>query len=225
MKKYGTFLTAVALALALALSLFLPSCSFLPDGGNQGAGEASKGSIHAGAWSEDGRTFTNGWSNVKLTLPDGYRALSPGEIEEMVGAGEEIVVNDGNKAAYDLAKTRTAYDFIIATDAGMPNIMLMYENIDISPLTKNLDESGYFNMLSEQLKLMDTLSYEELGTETRTVAGENFVVGMVSLAGGAAFQDYYIRKLDGAMIIFSATYTEDTRDAALDVMALIGTAE
>ncbi|MDR2357217.1 MAG: hypothetical protein LBD92_03905 [Oscillospiraceae bacterium] len=222
MKGHNKIISAVAV---LALSAALASCASLRESFRAGVKEASKGSIQTGAWSEDGKTFTNEWSNVKLSLPEGYRALSPEEIEQTVGAGEEVVVNDGNRASYDIAKMRTAYDFIIAAaDAGVPNIMLIYENIGASPLTKNLNEGEYFDMMAEQLETMDALNYEATGTETREVAGESCTVGMLMLADGAAFQDYYIRKQDDVMIVLSATYTADTRDAALDVVASIETA-
>jgi hypothetical protein len=212
---------AISAAVILALSLILASCSAFKEGFQQGVEKVSKGSIQTGAWSEDGTTFTNEWSNIKLLLPEGYRALSPEEIEQTVGMGEEVMVNDGNKTDYDAAKMRTAYDFILATDIGVPNIMLMYENIGINPLTKNIDESGYFDLLTEQLKAADAFSYEVTGTETREIAGTSYMVGMITLADGAAFQDYYINKLDDVIIILNATYTADTRDMAMELIASI----
>ncbi|MDR0906629.1 MAG: hypothetical protein LBN00_10755 [Oscillospiraceae bacterium] len=196
MKKITRIL---AIALTLVLVFSLASCA-----------KVAQGSIRTGTWSEN--TFTNEWINIKVTLPDGWRALTAEELQQSVGAGEEIIVNNGtNQAALDVAKMRTAYDFSVMAEVGVPNAMLMYENLALSPLTKNLDESGYFDSMKTQFEAMADLGYSVLESDETVIAGEKYFVGKLSLMDGAAYQNYYFRKFDGAMIGVILTFTADTQ--------------
>ena len=168
----------------------------------------SKG-IQTGAWSNDRQVFTNEWSNIRVNVPNGYRALTPEEIKKIVGMGEEIAINDGvfDKSTVNISKKRTVYDFIIVSDDSATNFILMYENVGIQTTLGNLDENGYLNELKKNLEKVKSLSYTSAGTSTRRLAGEDWLVGSFSLGSNKIYQDYYIKKAGKIMFVFIATYS------------------
>ncbi|MDR0862256.1 MAG: hypothetical protein LBN30_05745 [Oscillospiraceae bacterium] len=189
------------LVLTLAILVTAASCA-----------KVMQGNIQTGTWADDGKTFTNEWANLKLVLPEGYTRLSSEEIAQSVGAGDDVVIGSGvDKTALDVAKMRTAYDLMVIKGDGLPNAILMYENIALTPAFKGLDEKGYYNALAEQMAGIADFAFEDLGVSTKTFAGETYTVGKGSMLGGLMFQEYYLRKLDGVIIALCVTYSEDTQ--------------
>jgi hypothetical protein len=85
------------------LTFALASCDAVKEGVKQGIEDASKGSIQQGVWDEAGTEFTNDWSNIKLTLPEGYTRSSDEEIKAMMQMGQDVVTGGDSNLAYDLA--------------------------------------------------------------------------------------------------------------------------
>ena len=172
--------------------------------------QAAKNGIQTGTWSNDGQVFTNEWANLRVTLPEGYRSLSPEEIQKVVGFGEEIIINTSglNKQSYDLSKKRTVYDFIITSETGLPSFMLLYENIEIQSILSNLDEKGYLDEVKKNLEKIEIVKYTSIGTSTKKLAGDDWLVGSFSVNDRKIYQDYYLKKVDKAMIAFVVTYTD-----------------
>jgi hypothetical protein len=175
-----------------------------------GCQQTANNSIQTGTWSNDGQVFTNEWANLRVTLPEGYRSLSPEEIQKVVGFGEEIIVNTGglSKQSYDLSKKRTVYDFIITSEIGLPSFMLLYENIEIQSILSNLDEKGYLNEVKKNLEKIEIVKYISIGTSTKKLAGDDWLVGSFSVKDSNIYQDYYLKKVDKTMIAFIVTYTD-----------------
>jgi hypothetical protein len=184
-----------------------------------------QGDIQTGLWSEDGKTFTNEWANFSLTLPIGYHALSPDEMREVFNVGENIIINDGlyNKSEVNLAMMLAAYDFMILADTvmGLPNMVLMYENLGTQPKANRPDEAAYFEILVAGLESLETLAYARAGISTKKLAGDDWYVGTMSVAGGLLYQDYYLKKVDKTIVSLLVSYTDDTRAAADALVASI----
>jgi len=169
-----------------------------------------KNSMQTGTWSKDGRIFKNEWINLCVIMPEGYRALSQEEIQEAVGLGGEILINDGifNKQTYNLSKILTVYDFFIIAESGIPNFILLYENIGIQSILNNFDEEGYYNEVKKNLEKLDTLTYECIGKSIKNLAGDKWLVGSFHLTDSGVFQDYYLKKIEKTMVVFIITYTD-----------------
>jgi starvation-inducible outer membrane lipoprotein len=197
--------SAAAAILALAMALALAACS-------------AKGKIVEGTW--DGSTFTNAWSQIKLTLPENARQLSATEINELLGQGEDILINDGvlDEAALNTSKARTVYDFFVYVDGGVSNLFLAYENLTI--WGKGMTVADYLKQLQEQTAQVTAMGYEFLGEETATIAGETFTVNKYSIAD-QFYQRYYVRKLDGAFVTIVTTYPIDGEEDMLKLIASI----
>jgi hypothetical protein len=215
--RNGIFLTV----LILSLALLLPACQAFEEAVN----DRLKGGIQTGVWSEDGKTFINEWSNILVTLPEGFRALSPEELQSVVGAGEDIIVNDGTlkQSDIDVSKLMSAYDFMVVTEEGLPNAMLMYDNIGLQTQVK--DEAGYFSNVTTQMEAIEQMGYASVGTSTKTLADEDWFVGTMSVADGMMYQDYYLKKADKIIIGFIVTYTDETKDIADTLVAAVGKAK
>jgi len=175
----------------------------------------AKGAIKTGAWSEDGKTFTNEWSNIKFSLPSGWRAMSSEEISAQVGAGTDVLVNEGmSQSEVDVSKLKTAYDFALVSELGIPQIMMFYENLALTPGNSSIDETAYHEILKTQILAVTQITYKDEGTSTKTVAGEEYLIGRFSAMDGLLCQDYYLRRLGKVMIAMIVTYTPETKAEA-----------
>jgi hypothetical protein len=208
---------------ATACKKTLENAAGILDQVKDAAGDIAKGKIQLGSWSEDGGTFTNEWSNIKFTLPEGWSAMTEDELNQLLAAGADILVNDGavSQAELDLSGLKTAYDFGVYTGLGMPNVMLTYENLSLTLGAGNLDEQGYYDVLKEQILAVDSLGLVETGVYDKTIGDEKYLVGSFEALDGLYVQDYYIRKDGGVIIAFIVTYNTETRPQADVFMAAI----
>jgi hypothetical protein len=181
--------------------------------------------ITTGAWSEDGLTFTNAWSDIKFTLPADWIASTPEEMEAQLAVSEDILVNGGNKTAFDLAKLKTAYDFIIGGAVGLPNAILSYENLALSLGSSQMSAEDYYDVVAKQLLAVEGMGYAEVGTTTTTLAGSDCFVATMSVMDGALYQDYYLRKIDKVIMVLILTYTDETAAEAEAFVSSIKTAK
>jgi hypothetical protein len=180
---------------------------------------AARGAIQAGSW--DGDTFTNEWVNIRFTLPSDWSALSAEEMQAQIELGLAAAGMDESAAAMqEAAMARSLNDFTIMGTLGVPNISATYENTEGNPLTANLGAEEYYNVLKLQLSSMGVEFSEP---EDIVIAGETYLLGKGSIAIGEAamYQSFYLRKLDGATIIFAATYMDDSEAAVNDFFASI----
>jgi len=191
------------------------------DNGGEVTGDTGRGhgAIQPGSWSADRTVFTNEWAGIHFELAPDWYALTPEELEETLAIGGEIAFNDGG-AMMEMAQVRSFYDFSVVSGYGLPNVMLMYENLAF--LGNLLDEAAYFNIVREGLEEAAMgFTYTFLEPSEATIAGETFFVGHTLLEDFGLHQDYYIRLYDRVIIAFIVTYTEDTADEAEAFLASI----
>ena len=202
-------------ALVIVLSLAVSSCSAV----KSGVGEVMKGKIEQGAWSADGKTFTNEWSSIKFTMPaTGFTAASKEEIDEMMRVGMEAIGQTGLNT--DIAEMSMVYDFVVSADVGMPSLMLVYENIKFNAAVSKADENGYLDVLKTQLAQLEAQGYyyTEHGRSTVTIAGIEWRSASYSL-NDVVMQDYYLHLSDGYMWQIVITYGNDSdSEAAVKVL-------
>jgi hypothetical protein len=183
----------------------------------------ARGAIQSGAWNGD--VFTNEWVNISFTLPDGWRALTEDEIRAQMELGLSAAGGDASQALQEAAMARTANDFVIAGALGVPSITATYENISYSPLTANLNADEYFEAMKLQLSGM---GFDFGDTSEVQIAGETYYLCEASLAvmeGVNMYQRFYLRKLDGAIVMFAATFMSENLAEVDDFFASIAPAK
>jgi hypothetical protein len=209
--------------LTIALIFTLTSCGAVMDAAKKGAEQATNAVIQTGTWNEAKSEFTNEWSNLKLVLPEGFASATDEEIEQMDNASKDLLSEQSNELAAELAMAKIRYDFIVrsVSDGGMPNLIVIYENISLSPQTKNLDEAGYIAEMEKQFATMEAqgLKYTAVETDTAEIAGETWTATQYSLNDGVAFQRYYLRKVEGIMFQMILTYNAELEDSANQLLA------
>ena len=176
------------------------------------------GAIQPGTWSADRTVFTNEWAGIHFELTEDWYALTPEELQETLAIGGEIAFNDGG-AMMEMAQIRSFYDFSVIAGYGLPNVMLMYENLAF--LGNLLNEAAYFDIVKSGLEEVG-MGHTFLEPTEATIAGETYFVGRTVLEAFGMYQDYYIRMYDRVIIAFIVTYTADTADQAQAFMDSIG---
>ena len=98
-----------------------------------------------GSW--EGRTFTNSWLALSLTLPEGSYIYTDEDMSLILGAGQEILVNNGTYTDEQLEQGNiiTIYDFMAALPDGQSSIQLVYENTRYSARGKDMTAAQYLD--------------------------------------------------------------------------------
>jgi hypothetical protein len=186
--------------------------------------EISKGSIERGSWDESGNVFTNEWSNIKFTMPEGYIHSTDEEIDEMMKGAAEIYKGEDSNAiedlTVDLSQMRTIYDFFVKPTAGFVNVQLLYENLAFNQVE---DEQAYIDTTKTQLEGLENsgMVFKMLGTSDASIAGKTWKKADFSLetAGAEYVQEVYVRKTEEGNVMYVLTLTyapgEESQAAAL----------
>jgi hypothetical protein len=219
MKKHAKFALTLTL---LALLLAIGSCKGSTGGSGAEDPAASGGAETAlpmkqGSW--EGNTFTNEWAGLKLELPDGWTAASKEQMESAFAAGEQILINDSvySESQLDLAKIQTVYDFLISKEGGMPNAILMYENLLLSG-AGSMSVEEYFETLKGQLVQVTTMGYEFVDKASVRAAGEEWLVGSFKVSGSGV-QKYYLRKIGDCIACLAVTMPDGDETVADALLA------
>jgi hypothetical protein len=183
--------------LTIALAFSIASCNAV----KEGAENVSEGNIQQGIWDAAGKTFTNEWSNIKFTLPEGYTAASAEEIEQ------------------NYATDLIYYDFVVypAEENGTIMVSLFYENIAMDSQKKNLNEQGYINHLSDSLKGSEN-EFTLVEITPIEIAGESWTFGKFSINNGEGYQNFYLHIVNGIANVVLITYTVDSEGVLGDII-------
>ncbi len=206
------------LSLLAALCLLLSGCGSSDAGSSSSPSSGgSEGAITPGVW--DGSTFSNGWSDLKVTLPDGWTAKTGEEMSTLFEADANIVVNDGAAAKdqLDFANLYTYYDFFVVYPASNTSLALTYHNL-LSESNRDMTEAQYFSMIRNQLESDESSTTKVEKEYDVMIAGQKFFAGHTSVNDGAFYLDYFLRKTDGAMICLLASYTKDSAQSMQDFL-------
>lgn len=175
--------------------------------------------FQTGTW--DGLTFSNPWLGMTITFPEDSHVLSESEMQEILGAGQDILVNNGNftEAQLKIADVTTVYDFMVALPDGQSNIQLAYENINITTMGRGISEADYLDVLSDQLTQIADMQYELGEKEEAEIAGQTFTKIHASVMGGVMYQDYYCIRKGGHMATMTISYLPDCQESVDEIIA------
>jgi predicted small secreted protein len=170
---------------------------------NQGVAEK----IQIGMWAED--AFTNEWSNIEFTLPEGYHIATVNEFYEKTGLTDSNTYNNGNKTIPEDA--RTVFDILIVGDITKANFKIVYE------VGLGTEEMYFEGLLS---KLNETPDYqpEVVNNQIVEIGAEQYHMASLYFANKDIYADWYLRENNGAMICLISTYeNSDEAKAATSI--------
>lgn len=148
-------------------------------------------------------TFTNSWSNIKLTFPS--MTYTAGE-EELKGY-EDYYVDDDFAA---IGKPKLSYDFMVETNRDGDSLELYYADMSTNAA---MTPAQFAQAMAGILAKTDYYAVKANVTDV-TVGGQNYT--KISLLNDVDIQkDLYCRKQDNYMVVLTAT-AESGRIGSLD---------
>jgi len=172
-----------------------------------------------GTW--DGDTLINEWANISFTVPEGFTRLSEGEMQAVLGLGEDIMVSGGaiTEAEIDFSKSTYAYEFFLMGENMYPQIFLMYQADSIG----SLGVEGFFKITIDAV----LVAYESMGIAVEVlpsssieIAGQEYFLGSTKSEIGTITlnQDFAIREQGNVFIVFCMTYMDEDKDMVYDAI-------
>ena len=181
--------------------------------------------FQTGTW--DGLVFTNPWLGLKITFPEEAYIFTEDEMKSVLGAGQDILVNNGNytESQLTMAEALTVYDFMVSLPDGQSNVQMAYENIKLTTGGKGIEPKEYLEIVFSNLESIKDMQYE-MGEMTEVeIGGKTFAKLPASLMGGAALQEYYSTRIGDHMATMTFTFVEDSAAVIEEIVAGIEAAE
>lgn len=212
MKKF------ISVIIILVLSLSVSACSSTVTdedkdkvkgdiGQEQNSDPENSGDVEWSAGSTSGQVYTSTFGGFKLTAPDdGWVFSGEEEILSMMDiALDSDILSDSQKRAAEIGKQRTIYDAILSETASGSNILIMYENLSLTPGASSYDAMQYAKTLKTQLGTVDSYTVDE--PQTIKFLDENYVrLDCSAVAEGVAInQCYLIKKIDNYILAICIT--------------------
>ena len=158
--------------------------------------ETETSEIVLGEWKEN--VFTNEWSGIQFTLPEDFTSQSLGDLP-----------------TYKDQK----FDLLLLHSDETTNISLLY--VDLLYAGKpDMTASAYLETVRTQLKTSETKDFVFEETFEKTIIADEEFVSMRSEFSfkdpennTKGYQDGYARKAGGVIIVFIASYSEETKQS------------
>lgn len=180
--------------IALVLSLALMLCSLAACSGKK---DEEKVEFTRGTMS--GNTYTSTFAGFKFSAPDDWTLATEEELNSMMDIALDNT--DANALAKKYLELSTVYDMIAMASDGS-NVMIMYENLALSPGGTSYTEADYAEAVKGQLDS----SYACGDVYTTELAGKTFTVMPASIYDGQAYQEYFLLRVGNYMacIVFTS---------------------
>ena len=216
MKKWIACLLAAVMLLSLtACSDFIAGIESGMQDAAQNAGEELNKSVTRGVVSGD--KYTSAYSGLSFTKTANWRFLTDKELSDAMNAGSEILDQDSFEQA--LATMATVYDMMVMDDTTGNNIIVSYENLELSNSTSITPES-YMASVEKQLAAQTGFSITAGAKQMVLLSGNSYYRAeyTVVYSGITMSQFYYVRKLDKYMNGIIITVVDGTDISAIEAM-------
>ena len=165
--------------------------------------------VYPGLIDED--IYTNESIGLSFTLPEGWSFADDEIIEMMMGAGVELVAENGGYI--DTADIVAIYDMIAFNANTDSNIMVMIEALplELEPGTELPDATVHLEALQERLEEMDVFGFVFGRPFVTTLSGQDFdaLPVTVDINDTPTRQYYFVRIHNLHMITIVASLFED----------------
>lgn len=168
--------------------------------------EEEQPEIQLGSW--DGQTYTNSWTGITFTLPDGWTQLTSEQILQVVGAGNDVVEEgldlDSGSLSADTGGVDT-YDFYAMRADGTAGFFCDVVN-PAAAGTPSMTPEEYLQQVSSVLQVMDGLTVEAEEPEETTFGPLTGVqLNMTTTAdstGMTTAMSYFASAKDGYLVVY-----------------------
>jgi len=211
-----------ACLLAAVMLLSLTACSDIIAGVEDGvkdaiqdAGQELNKSVTRGILSGD--TYSSTYSGLSFTKPASWRYYTDAELSQAMNAGSQILDQDTFEQA--LASMATVYDMMAIDDTTGNNIIVSYENLELSNST-SITPEAYMAAVEQQLGAQSGFTLTPGAKQTVTLCGKSYYRAeyTVTYSGITMSQFYYVRKLDKYMNGIIVTVVDGTDIANIEAM-------
>ena len=153
---------------------------------------AEKVAFSRGVWEEN--AYVSDYASLWMTLPEGWAYADALELEEMTerdADGEIITLTD---LYAQRAKTGES-------------VIVFYENLSGEGAAMSAQE--YADIVAQALSEEGDIPYNVLGTEIRTLCGEEYICLRGEVEGYDMQQYYFIRRIEGRMLVIITTVKDE----------------
>ena len=216
MKKWIACLLAAVMLLSLtACSDFIAGFESGMQDAAQNAGEELNKTVTRGVISGD--KYTSAYSGLSFTKTANWRFLTDKELSDAMNAGSEILDQDSFEQA--LATMATVYDMMVMDDTTGNNIIISYENLELSNST-SITPEAYMASVEKQLAAQAGFSITVGPKQTVLLSGNSYYRAECTMvySGITMSQFYYVRKLDKYMNGIIITVVDGTDISAIEAM-------
>lgn len=150
-------------------------------------------------------SYTNAFAELNFTLPEGWIFATDEELENIMGAGSEVLFGEDESAAAEYAKQSTVYDMMTQSANADQNIIVMFENTAMYVGGTSISEEDYIQILAENLTTIENMKYVVGETHDATIGGKDYKVLEVGIDGTGVYQSYYVRRVGKYMLCICFT--------------------
>ena len=194
------------------------------DGENEETGKAGQkvNPIKAARGEIRDDMFVNETFDIRFPLTDDMTLLEDSEILEVLNADAGFLEEGAIASAKEMedAAGGTLYDAVIYLDDNS-NVMLTYENMDVTMNGNYLDERRYVKHVKDALEQREPGKYEIKSQKTVTVGDIQYlrVDLKVEMGDNELKEIFYCRREENYMVCITVTFEEEERQTAEDFIA------
>lgn len=170
-----------------------------------------------GTFTETG--YETEFLGFRFTTPEGYVLANSEELAQIMGVALDTASEAGDVTDLQkkYAELTTVYEFMVSDTMGVANANIVLEKTAVPLKT-------YIEVVKGQLTEMSTMAVTITSEEEVEFAGATYtkISANVEASGIAMYQDYYIRKVEGYVMLFTVTWAdgfEAEKDAIMNGFA------
>ncbi len=190
-----------AIILLLVFALIATSCS-------AGAPVNNEKKFARGVWMEN--TYTNDYAGVTFNKPESWVTATDEELKAITDAGAAALKDAGTEINAKAAEFKVLYDVMAQDPDTMSNVMISYENLELSLGGTQVAEKDYLDLTKSQMEAMG-LTVGDYAEET--IGGNTYQYATIDY--GVMQQDIHVRKVGNIMVTIIVSVAEGDDLAAI----------
>lgn len=167
--------------------------------------------------------YTSEFAGLKFEVPDGWKCADEEEILNMMNLALDVTGNEEILNS-ELTEQASIYE-LYAKGEGGKNVMIAYENLDVSTAMEGaseyIDEEMYVENMKDKLEEVVGVTYTDLSDAKKVeLAGQDFykytqTATYDSMGGYTVKQTYYIKKYGKLMMFIVFTSSTECEDMSV----------